>query len=134
MVMHGIRKIVMPVYAGDAIVVIGESLIFDPRESRIDPNNVNYCFIDRRSIGRRDEADAHRIAGEAGDIVDVEPLHDLRAVGLDGLDADRQAFGDIACGIAFGDELQDLALARGECARLIRGLGSQVSQVLCDAR
>ena len=66
-----------------------------------------------------DQADADRVADEAGDVMHVELGHDAAAVALDGLDAQLQLLGDLGAGLALGDELKDLALAVGE--RIARG-------------
>lgn len=54
------------------------------------------------------------MAGEAGGVVDVELVHHGLAVLLDGLDADPELVRGLLVGVAFGDELEDFGLARGE--------------------
>src|SRR3990172_9935894 len=61
-----------------------------------------------------DQPDADRVAREARHVVDVEPVHELRAVRLDRLHRDVQPLGDLARGAALRDALQDLALPPGE--------------------
>src|SRR6266568_2681972 len=73
---------------------------------------------------------------QAGDIVDVEPVHDLAAVRLDGLDGEVKLLRDLLAGAPLGDELQDLALARREeveHARLAHPPQVRVHDVLRDA-
>ena len=50
-----------------------------------------------------DKAGADGEAHQAGDIVDVEPLHQLGAVGFDGLSTQTKAKGDLLRVVAFGD-------------------------------
>jgi hypothetical protein len=61
------------------------------------------------------------IAGEAGDFMDIELVHDLLPVFFDGLDADAQFGSDLFIGVAFGDELEGLGFAACE-ARFFPGL------------
>src|SRR5436309_9537436 len=73
----------------------------------------------RRSYGgasdfRGNEADADGVAHQCGDLVDDEPLHRLRPVGLDGFDAQLEPPGDLAGGIPLGDEPQHFELAGAE--------------------
>src|SRR5262245_40796981 len=58
-----------------------------------------------------DEAGAYGEAHQAGDIVDVESIHQLSAVGFDGLDAQLELSSDVLRRAAFGDELEHLAMA-----------------------
>lgn len=44
----------------------------------------------------------------------TEFAHDAFAVELDGVVADEEALGDVACHQSLGDEVQDLDLAAGE--------------------
>src|SRR5687768_16102979 len=62
----------------------------------------------------RGKALVHGELGQAGDAVDLELVHDLGAVGLDGLDAHVQPRGDLLGGLALGHELEHLALAGRE--------------------
>ena len=55
--------------------------------------------------------------GETGEIdggVDVNFAHDIAAMDFDGGVGDEEGGGDLAGGLAFGDELEDFAFARGE--------------------
>ena len=61
-----------------------------------------------------DQADLQSVAGEAGDVVQVELAHKIRAVVVDRLDADVQLQGDLLCAVAFGDKLKDFTLAVGQ--------------------
>src|ERR1700688_4827233 len=60
----------------------------------------------------RNQAVADGVAHEAGNVVDVELLHEGGAVRLDRLDAGREQGGDLLGRSSLGDELEDLALAR----------------------
>src|SRR6202171_532435 len=51
---------------------------------------------------------------QLGAVVHVKLFHDVVAVGLDGLDTQEQRVGDLAVGLAFGHQAQDLALAIAE--------------------
>ena len=55
-----------------------------------------------------------RVLDQFGDVVEVELAHDVGAVALDRLLADRRAFGDLLVGVALGDQRQDLAFASRE--------------------
>ena len=48
--------------------------------------------------------------------MDVELVHQMLAVLLDRLDADVQLGRDLLVGLALGDQLEDLQLARGQAA------------------
>lgn len=61
-----------------------------------------------------DETVAHGEADEFTDGVQIEFLHDATAVGFDGVDAEIEGGGDLLVGFAFGDHLEDFALAGGE--------------------
>src|SRR4051812_47509554 len=60
------------------------------------------------------QPDLERVAGEAGDVVQVEFPHQVRAVIVDRLDADAELLRDFLRAVALGHELEDLALAVGE--------------------
>src|SRR2546422_848854 len=60
------------------------------------------------------------VADETGDVVDVQLLHDTRAVKLGGFGGDREQRGDLLGRFAFGHELRDLALTRGQPAPVDR--------------
>ena len=57
------------------------------------------------------EAFADGVFGEVGQVVDVEFVGDVLAVGLYGFDAQVQLGGDLLAVFAFGEELEDFALA-----------------------
>ena len=61
-----------------------------------------------------DDAVPEREADQAGHVEDLQPLHHLAAMGLDGLDAQLQREGDFLDRPAFGDQLQDLPLPSAE--------------------
>jgi len=54
------------------------------------------------------------MAGEAGDIMNIQFIHHLLPMLLNRFDADRQFRRDLFVGMAFGDELKDLRLAGSE--------------------
>ena len=58
-----------------------------------------------------------RVADQLGALGEVKLLLDVGAVGLDGPHADEELLGDLAVGVAEGDEAQDLELAIGEVVR-----------------
>ena len=51
--------------------------------------------------------------GEGGEVVEVEFFHEFGAVIFDGLGAEFEGEGDGFGGVAFGEELEDFALAGG---------------------
>src|SRR5690349_10965508 len=55
-----------------------------------------------------------RVAEQLGAALEVELLLDVFAVGLDRLDADEEAVGDLADGLALAQELEHLQLPVGE--------------------
>ena len=59
-----------------------------------------------------DQSVTDGVANQSGDVVDVESLHQLRAVRFDRLDAQVQGVRDLLGGIAFGDHLQNFAVPR----------------------
>src|SRR3990172_11846114 len=60
------------------------------------------------------QATADGILHELRPVVHVQLLHEAGPVHLDGVDADDKLLGDLAVGVALGDELQDLPLPRAE--------------------
>lgn len=52
-------------------------------------------------------------AGETGNVMDIEFIHDIGAVGIGGLGADLEFLCDILGRITFGDQLKDFAFAGG---------------------
>ena len=60
------------------------------------------------------QANAQSEADEAGDVVNVEPVHELGAMCFDGLDADVQDAGNFLRRFSLGNELQRFTLARRE--------------------
>jgi prepilin-type N-terminal cleavage/methylation domain-containing protein len=61
-----------------------------------------------------DDARADGVAGESGRVMNVEFLHDMLAMLLDGFDADVKFRGGFLVGLALGNELKHFHLARGE--------------------
>src|SRR5450631_2117425 len=61
-----------------------------------------------------DDAGTDGVAGEAGGVVDVEFLHEMFAMFLDGLDADAEFGRGLFVALSFGDELQHFHLARSQ--------------------
>ena len=54
------------------------------------------------------------VLGQTGDAMDIELLHDVLAVGLDGFDTHVQTRRDLLRAMTLGDELKDLALPSGK--------------------
>src|SRR3989304_4812910 len=73
-------------------------LVLDDVRRRIDPH----------------QALAQGVADKVGAVPGVQLAHDVGLVGLDSLDADEELLRDALVGVAFGDELEHLALAAGE--------------------
>src|SRR2546427_12443984 len=67
-----------------------------------------------------DQAFPDGVADQTGDVVDVQLLHDARAVKLGGFGGDREPRGDLLCRFAVGHELRDLARTRGQSAPVLR--------------
>src|SRR5207249_6752236 len=61
-----------------------------------------------------DEPHLDGVAYQPRHAMNAEALHQLGAVRLDGLQRHLEAAGDLLVGMPLGDELQHLALARGE--------------------
>src|SRR5262249_10841750 len=74
---------------------------------------------------RLDQPGSDGVAHQPGNVVDVEPLHQLHAVRLHRLDADLQPAGDLLGRLALGDHLQDLALPRRQLRRRLRSVRRQ---------
>src|SRR5262245_4168363 len=66
------------------------------------------------SLVGADQPVAHGKTHQPGDVVYVEPLHQLGPVGLHGLDAEVELACDVLGAAAFRDQLENLALARGQ--------------------
>src|SRR5579862_8714348 len=62
---------------------------------------------------------ANRELGQSGDGVDIQLLHDVVSVRIDGAGADMHGMGDLGTGIAFRDQLKNLALAAGKNIQFI---------------
>ena len=62
----------------------------------------------------RDQTGPHRIADQAGNMANAEPVHKLTAMGFDGLGAEMQEAGNLLGGMPFGNQLEDFALADGQ--------------------
>ena len=57
---------------------------------------------------------ANGVADQFADGMAIETAHDVGAMGLSGLDAEVEGDGDFLAALAFGEELNDLALAGSE--------------------
>src|SRR5207247_2128874 len=75
-----------------------------------------------------DQAFPDGVADQTGDVVDVQLLHDARAVKLGGFGGDREQRGDLLGRLAFGHELRDLALTGGQPAPVLRRRGPAVGR------
>ena len=73
-----------------------------------------FITTEDRGVFRRalHDLSANRVLHEPGNVMNVEPLHDLSAVRLDGLHAEVEAARDFFRRVTFCDQLQNLALAR----------------------
>ena len=58
-----------------------------------------------------DDARVDRVAGESGSVVDVELLHEMLAMFLDGFRADAEFSRDLFVGFTFGNQLEHFHLA-----------------------
>ena len=67
-----------------------------------------------------DDARADGVTGETGGVVNVELLHEMLAMLLDGLDADAEFRRGLLVGLALGDDL--VVLGRG-ALQAVRGGG-----------
>ena len=63
-------------------------------------------------FARHNQTHMYGITNQARYVVDLQPLHELRAVGLNCFGAEGQLLGDLLGGIPSRYELKDLALAR----------------------
>ena len=71
-----------------------------------------------------------READHPGQVVEVEPVHDVRAMGLHGLHAEVQALGDLLRGETLRDELQHLPLPRCQQFPWVLSLADPAAVVL----
>src|SRR4051812_37439421 len=67
----------------------------------------------------RDDSEAHGVFDEAHQLVNLEALHDLAAMGLDRLHAQGELFGDTGGGVSLCDESQHLELAGSELEKVL---------------
>src|SRR5438128_10142764 len=75
---------------------------------------------------------AQREADQLGRLVEVELLHDLLAVGLDRVLAEREGGGDLAVRAPLGDELEDLALPPRETREVVVVPRRSLPQVVAE--
>ena len=61
-----------------------------------------------------DETNDDRVAHKTGNVVNVEPFHQLRAVCFNGFDTDHQRLRDLFGSAAFGDQTENFSLARAQ--------------------
>jgi len=61
-----------------------------------------------------DDFVADGVEDEFGEGVEIELEHDVGAMGFGSVDADAEEVGDVLVAFAFGEELEDLAFARGD--------------------
>src|SRR6266571_6359009 len=71
------------------------------------------------TLGAFDDSLGNGVTGETGHVVNVQLVHELLPVFLDGFDADEQFAGDLFVGVAFGDQLQHFQLTRSEFGTLL---------------
>src|SRR5437660_1097932 len=62
------------------------------------------------------EAASHRIFDEFGAAVQIQLIHDMRAMGIHRFRADDEPLGYLVIGVALGNQLEDLTFALGEAA------------------
>jgi hypothetical protein len=67
-----------------------------------------------QTLFQRSQPLADGVFGQLGDIVDIELIHNLFAVGFHSLDTDTNFIGDLFGGATLGHELKDFSLARTE--------------------
>src|SRR2546429_797017 len=91
-----------------------------PRSTTLRPGNGRAPLpkLNLRRSAALDEAFGDGVTGEAGDFVDVQLVHHLLPVFLDGFDADAKFGGDLFVRETFGDQLQYFGFARGQSAVL----------------
>src|SRR5450432_1809985 len=65
------------------------------------------------------DARADGVAGKPGGVMDVELLHEMLAMLLDGLDADAEFRRCLLVGLALGDKLEHFHLARSQFGSLL---------------
>ena len=75
------------------------------------------------------------MARQAGDIVDVQLVHDLLTMLFDGFYADAEFAGDLLIGKTFGDQLEDFSFAGGQFGGFPGGLpaGDRSERAVCAA-
>ena len=115
----------LPIFAmlldGAPVPAIAEGLRTDEREAARRAQKIvarsrrgSTAATARSLRSRLDQSAADRVAREFDPVAHAELLEDVRAVALDGLLGDVQQRADLVVGMRFGDELDDLLLARGE--------------------
>src|SRR5208337_2148643 len=82
------------------------------------------CRADDSNVRLRgDDAVTNGVSHEFTDGVAFETPHDVGAMGLGGFHAEVQRDGHFLAALAFGEKLDDLALAWRKTARRRRGIG-----------
>src|SRR5689334_600933 len=77
-----------------------------------------------RAVSGGDESAADGVSGELDAVAHPEFLEHVGAVAVDGLAADDEQLGDLVAGVPFGDELEDLELARGQRVDILAAAGA----------
>src|SRR5262252_3124432 len=76
---------------------------------------------------------AHSVEDKLGNIVQIQLLHDLRAVCLDSIHAQTQEVGHVLARLALSDQLKDLTLTGGQqFIRIIRPGSFQLSRIVLE--
>ena len=57
---------------------------------------------------------------QTGDIMNIQFVHQIRPVLLNGSEADMQQIGDVVVGVTFGDQFEDFALAERQFSQWCR--------------
>jgi hypothetical protein len=70
---------------------------------------------------------SHRVERKVGDRIGADLLHRCRTMGFDGLDTEFEQRSDSFVRLAFGDQLGDLPLARGERLEIVCRFRMQVT-------
>src|SRR6185436_2498719 len=70
------------------------------------------------------------VAGEAGDVMDIQLTHEMLPVLIHGFEAYAQLCGDLFVGLAFGNQLEHLDLARAEAVVLLLEFPSSIERFL----
>jgi hypothetical protein len=71
-------------------------------------------ILAERLLIEHDQAHPNSAADQTRKIMDIQPIHQLRAMGLDGLNTQMETMADLLRGAPFRDQLEYFTLAVGE--------------------